>query len=40
MIPRDTSIVFNGWNAAHRPPEPGANAPSLDEAKALAERYG
>lgn len=40
MIPRDTFLVFEGWNEAHSPKAPGADAPSLEEARALAERYG
>lgn len=40
MIPRDTFIVFDGWNEAHSPKKPGSDAPSIEDARALAERYG
>jgi len=39
MIPLDTFIVFEGWNAAHSPKKSGSDAPSLAQAKQLAERY-
>jgi len=40
MIPRDLFLVFEGWQAAHSPPEPGSDAPDADEVRALMERYG
>jgi hypothetical protein len=40
MIPRDVRLVFDGWQQAHSPKKPGDDAPSLAEARALAERYG
>tara|TARA_R110000822_G_scaffold216013_3_gene350844 strand:- start:445 stop:567 length:123 start_codon:yes stop_codon:yes gene_type:complete len=40
MIPRDVFLVFAGWQEAHNPKKPGADAPSLAEAQELAERYG
>ena len=40
MIPKDTFIVFEGWQKAHSPSKPGSKAPSLQEAKELAHRYG
>jgi len=40
MIPRDTFLVFEGWNEAHSPKAPGEDAPTIQEARALVERYG
>lgn len=40
MIPMDVFLVFEGWQNAHSPKKPGEDAPSLAEARALAERYG
>jgi hypothetical protein len=40
MIPMDTFLVFEGWQKAHSPQKPGSNAPSIEEAKQLAKRYG
>ena len=40
MTPKDTFTVFEGWQKAHSPNKPGAKAPSLAEARELAERYG
>lgn len=40
MIPRDTFLFFEGWQDAHNPPKPGANAPSLSEVREMARRYG
>jgi hypothetical protein len=40
MIPLDAFLVFDGWNEYHAPKKPGSDAPSLEEARALAERYG
>lgn len=40
LIPRDLFLVFEGWEKAHNPEKPGANAPTLDEARDLARRYG
>lgn len=40
MIPRDTFVVFEGWQKAHSPSKAGSNAPTLEEAKELALRYG
>jgi len=40
MIPRDVFLVFDGWNEAHSPKSAGTDAPSLEEARELARRYG
>jgi hypothetical protein len=40
MTPQDTFVVFEGWQKAHKPEKAGRGAPTLDEAKELAERYG
>jgi len=40
MIPLDTFLVFDGWNEAHSPKQAGSEAPSLEEARSLARRYG
>jgi len=40
MIPQDTFVVFEGWQKAHDPEKPGRGAPTLEEAKDLAARYG
>ena len=40
MIPRDVFLVFEGWQKAHSPKKPGSDAPTLNEAKELAQRYG
>lgn len=40
MIPKDTFTVFEGWQKAHSPKKPGADAPAIDEVKELAMRYG
>jgi len=40
MIPKDTFVVFDGWQKAHSPNKAGSGAPSLEEAKELALRYG
>jgi len=31
--------VFEGWQKAHSPSKAGAKAPTLNEARELAERY-
>jgi len=40
MIPRDLFLVFKGWNEAHSPKEPGSDAMSLEEFRALKEKVG
>lgn len=40
MIPKDTFLVFEGWQEAHNPPKAGSGAPSLEEAREIARRYG
>lgn len=40
MIPKDVFLVFEGWQKAHTPNKAGKNAPSLEEAKELARKYG
>ena len=40
MIPLDWFLVFEGWNDAHGPQKPGANAPSLEDVQDLVRRYG
>lgn len=40
MIPKDTFLVFEGWQNAHSPKKAGANAPAIEEARELAMRYG
>jgi hypothetical protein len=39
MIPKDTFIVFDGWNAAYSAKPVGSDAPSLAEARDMAMRY-
>jgi len=39
MIPRDVFLVFEGWQNAHNPDKAGAKAPTIDEARELAEKY-
>jgi len=38
MIPKDVWTVFEGWNKAHAPPKPGADAPTAEEYKELVRR--
>ena len=40
MTPRDTFAVFEGWQKAHSPNRAGSKAPTIDEARELALRYG
>lgn len=35
MIPRDVWLVFQGWNDAHAPDRPGANAMTAEEYREL-----
>ena len=39
MTPKDTFVVFEGWQKAHSPNKAGRGAPTLDEAMELAARY-
>ena len=38
LLPRDVWLCFEGWNAAHEGPKPGADAPSRDEYQDLVRR--
>ena len=38
MIPRDTWIVFDGWQRAHSPKQPGQEAMTAKEYRALVEK--
>jgi len=38
MIPRDTWIVFDGWQRAHSPKQPGQEAMTAQEYRALVEK--
>jgi hypothetical protein len=35
MLPRDTWLVFEGWQRAHSPKKPGQDAMSEEEYRAL-----
>ena len=35
MLPRDTWLVFDGWQRAHSPKKPGQDAMSAEEYRAL-----
>jgi hypothetical protein len=35
MLPRDTWLVFEGWQRAHSPKKPGQDAMSAEEYRAL-----
>lgn len=38
MLPRDTWLVFEGWQRAHSPKEPGQDAMTAEEYRALVEK--
>jgi len=38
MTPKDTWVAFEGWNEAHSPPKPGANAMTAEEYRDLVRR--
>lgn len=38
MLPRDTWLVFEGWQRAHSPKKPGDEAMTAAEYRALVER--
>jgi hypothetical protein len=38
MIPKDAWLVFEGWNDAHSPKKPGADAISADQYRALVRQ--
>ena len=38
MLPKDTWLVFEGWNDAHSPKKPGQDAMSADEYRALVRQ--
>lgn len=38
MLPRDTWLVFEGWQRAHSPKKPGDGAMTAAEYRALVER--
>ena len=40
MIPCDFWLMAEGYNEGHTATGPGANAPSMDEARELVEKYG
>jgi hypothetical protein len=38
MIPRDTWVVFEGWQAANSPKKPGSDAMTAEEYRELVRR--
>lgn len=38
MIPKDTWIVFEGWQNAHSPKKAGSDAMDADQYRALVEK--
>jgi hypothetical protein len=38
MVPKDTWLVFQGWQDAHSAPKPGSGAMTADEFRALVEQ--
>jgi hypothetical protein len=38
MLPKDTWLIFEGWNDAHSPKKPGQDAMSADEYRALVRQ--
>lgn len=38
MIPKDTWIVFEGWQNAHSPKKAGSDAMTADDYRALVEK--
>ena len=38
MIPKDSFLVFEGWQEAHSPKKAGSDAPSLEQHREIVER--
>lgn len=38
MVPKDTWLVFQGWQDAHSPKKPGSEAMTAEQFRALVEQ--